>query len=144
MRGVLLTDRCDSAVVDELQVEIEILALEQGDDFLQVVALLRAHAQLLALDLCLDALGALVSDVLRDLLRIVFVDALFEAGIDAVFLARRIGFAVFEGLQRDAALDQLRLEDVEDRLDAVLADGLHLDGFSGPGDRGVGAAEIIA
>src|SRR5699024_5591841 len=112
------------AIVGELEVDVEVLALEQGDDALQIVALLRAHSQLIALDLRLDALGPLVADDLRDLLRIVLVDAFLEGGIDAVLLAGGIGLAVLERLQRDSALDQLRLEHVEDGLDPVFAVGL--------------------
>ncbi|TNM54788.1 hypothetical protein FHQ09_09740 [Brevibacterium sediminis] len=136
--------RWRSAVVRELQVDVEVLSLEQSDDFLQVVTLLRAHAQLVALDLGFDALGALVADDLRDLLRIVLVDALLEGRIDAVLLAGGVRFAVFQGLQRDSALDQLRLEDVENGLDPVLAVGFQLHGFAAPGDRRIGAAEVIA
>src|SRR5699024_3962011 len=133
-----------SAVVGELEVDVEVLALEQGDDALQIVALLRAHSQLIALDLRLDALGPLVADDRRDLLRIVLVDAFLEGGIDAVLIAGGIGLAVLERLQRDSALDQLRLEHVEDGLDPVFAVGLHLNRLAAPGDRGIGAAEVVA
>ena len=47
-------------VVDELQVDVEIGGLQQALDLLEVVAGLRLHAQLVALDLRLDRLGALV------------------------------------------------------------------------------------
>ena len=53
-----------SAVVGELHREVVVLALDQGLDGLEVVALLAGHAQLVALDLRLDALGALVADQL--------------------------------------------------------------------------------
>src|SRR5690606_19659673 len=76
-----------SAVVDELQVDVQIAALEQGDDGLQIVAALGLHAQLVALDLALDALGALVADDLADLLRVLGRDAVLERGDDAVLLA---------------------------------------------------------
>src|SRR5699024_4108136 len=54
------------------------------------------------------------------------------------------GLAVLERLQRDSALDQLRLEHVEDGLDPVFAVGLHLNRLAAPGDRGIGAAEVVA
>src|SRR5690606_40723615 len=76
-----------SAHVHELQRDIQVLALQQRDDGLQVVAALRLHAQLVALDLRLDRLGALVADDLGDLLGVLTRDALLHAGLDAVLLA---------------------------------------------------------
>src|SRR3979411_992062 len=49
-------------VVDELQRDVGVGALEHCDDGLQVVALLAADADLVALDLGLDALGPVVAD----------------------------------------------------------------------------------
>jgi heat shock protein HtpX len=76
-----------SAVVDELHGEVEVLAFEQADDRLQVVAALRGNAQFLTLDLCLDALRPLVPDDLGDLLGVLLGDALLEGNRDAVLLA---------------------------------------------------------
>ncbi len=65
-----LRGRPGSAVVVELHREVVVLALHQGDHFLQVVALLASHPQLVALDLDLDSLGSLVAVQLADLLGI--------------------------------------------------------------------------
>src|SRR4051794_2858121 len=65
-------------VVHELQGDVQIFALKKSDDVLQVVLLLGAHPKLLALNLCLDPLGALVTDELGDLLGVLLVDALLE------------------------------------------------------------------
>jgi heat shock protein HtpX len=68
-----LTAAQASAVVGELQGEVELLALQQRDHRLQVVLLLGRHPQLVALDLRLHALGALVADELADLLGVVLL-----------------------------------------------------------------------
>lgn len=49
-------------VVDELQVDVEVGGFQQALDLLEVVAGLRLHAQLVALDLRLDRLRSLVAD----------------------------------------------------------------------------------
>jgi heat shock protein HtpX len=59
------------AAVGELEREVEVLGLEQAHHGLQVVSALGRHAQLLALDLGLDALGPLIPDDLGHLLRVV-------------------------------------------------------------------------
>jgi len=56
----------------------EVVALEQGDHVLQVVLLLAGDAELVVLDLCLDALRALVADQLGDLLALLLGDALHQ------------------------------------------------------------------
>ena len=76
-----------SPVVDELQRDVEVGLLQHGDDGLKVVALLGADADLVALDLGLDALGALVADQLGDLLGVLAVDALLDGAADLVGLA---------------------------------------------------------
>src|SRR6266496_5662595 len=68
----------DSAVIDELQREIEFLAPEKTDHLLKVIFFLGGDAQLVTLDLGADALGALVPDDLRDLAGVVLRDALLE------------------------------------------------------------------
>src|SRR5690606_3795118 len=107
-------------VVDELQIDVEVGALEQCDDRLQIVATLRLPAQFVALDLALHALGALVADDLADLLRVLGRDAVLEAGDDAELLAAGEGLTRLQALQRDSALDELGLEDVECRLRPLL------------------------
>src|SRR5690349_10990221 len=98
-----------SAVVDELEGDVEVGVLEQGDDGLQVVAALARHPQLVAGDLRFDGLGALLADDLRDLLRVLLRQALLEGGLDPVLLAGGPRFARVDRLERHAALDQLGL-----------------------------------
>src|SRR5690606_29166310 len=124
-----------SPVVRELQVDVEVLRLQQADDLLQVVAALARHAQLVALDLALDALRALVADDLADLLRVVLIDPVLQARDDPVLLAAGLRLTRVEALQRDAALDELRLEHVEGRLGTVLAVRRDDDLLAAPGDR---------
>src|SRR4051794_22682534 len=100
-----------SAEVDELQVDVEVGALEERDRRLQVVAALRLDSELVALDLALDGLRGLVADDLPDLLRVLLVDALLELDDDAVLAAARLRLARVQALQRDPALDDLGLED---------------------------------
>ena len=91
-----------SAVVVELQGDVEVGAAQQLLHRLQVVALLAADPQLVALDLRLDALGALVADELGDLLGGVGLDALLDPGGDLVDLARGLRLVGVQRLQRDA------------------------------------------
>src|SRR6185437_6070163 len=121
----LLTGRPypSSAVVGELDGEVEVLGLEQADHGLQVVPALGRHAQLLALHLGLHALRALVPDDLGHLLGVVLGDALLQSDRDAVLLAGHLGLRRVEVLERDAALDELLLEHVEDGARALLAVG---------------------
>ena len=74
---------------------------------MQVVATLRADAQLVALNLRLDALRAFVANDLADLLGLVLRDALLELGLNLVVLARGVRLAGVEALERDSALDEL-------------------------------------
>src|ERR1700753_260477 len=132
-----------SAVIDKLQSEVEFLALQQGDDRLQVVLLLGRDPQLLALHLGLDALGALVPDDLAELLGVVLGDAFLEADGQPVLLAGQLGLAGVQHLERDPALDQLVLEHVQDRVGALLAVGPDLHPLlPGPGDRRADVAEV--
>src|SRR5688572_25231535 len=108
--------RSGSAVVGQLHREVVDGALDQGDDRLEVVALLRGDPDLLALDLDLDALGALVADQLADLLGLLLRDALLEGDADLGLLAGLPRLAGVQDLQALVALDQLLLEDVEDGL----------------------------
>jgi hypothetical protein len=61
-----------------------------------------------------------------------------------VLLAGRVRLAGVEAAQGDAALDQLRLEDFEDRLDALLAVGLHEHLVAALLDRGADILEVVA
>src|SRR6516164_8036772 len=74
------------AEVDELQRQTELVAFDQGYHGLQVVLLLRRHAQFVALHLGADALGPLVPDELGDLPRVILGDALLEADAEAELL----------------------------------------------------------
>nr|AHE14878.1 hypothetical protein asmbl_20 [uncultured bacterium] len=132
-----------SAVVVELQGDVEVLAAQQLLHRLQVVALLAADPQLVALDLRLDALGALVADDLRDLLGRVGLDALLDRRADLVGLARGLRLPGVEDLERDAALDQLLAEDLERGAHPLLGVGRQRHAaFAGPRDRGVRAPEV--
>jgi hypothetical protein len=87
---------------------------------LQVVLLLGRDPQLVALDLRLHALGALLADHLADLLGVVLADALADGRGQAVLLAGLLRLAGLQRLERDLPLDQLLLEDVEQRGAALL------------------------
>src|ERR1700687_697542 len=100
-----------SPVVDELQRDVEVRTLQQRDDGLQVVALLGRDADLVALDLGLDALGSLVADELGDLLGVLTIDTLLEASADLVGLARCLRLAGVEGLHGNVAAGELFLVD---------------------------------
>ena len=108
------------AEVGELQVDADVLAAEQGHDLLQGVAVLADDADRVALDAGLrlllrvldrrdDHLGLLGRDALHQL------DLLPHAGVGG-----RLDLLVLEVLQRDAALDQLLRQDLDDRLQLVL------------------------
>src|SRR5580658_2275925 len=130
-------------VVDELDGEVEFLDLEQGDDRLQVVLLLGRDPELFTLDLSAHGLRAFVPDDLRDLLGVVLADALLEGHAHPVFLAGQPGVGRIQRLERDAALDQLVLEHVKDRLGPLFAVGPDFDGLvAGPGDGRADAAEV--
>src|SRR5690606_30002803 len=134
-----------SAVVDELQRDVQVRTLEHRDDGLQVVAALARDADLVARDRGLDALRPLVAHELGDLLGVLARDALLDARLEAVLLAGRPGLAAVEGLERDAAAHELALEDVEHGLDALLGVRRHdHEVLAAPGDRGVDAPEVVA
>src|SRR6185503_17733234 len=97
------TDRhhgAGSAIVDELQSDVEVGLLQHRDDGLKVVAFLGGDANLVALDLRLDALRALVADELGDLLGVLAADALFDGAADLVGLAAGLRLASVERLHR--------------------------------------------
>src|SRR5215469_7346693 len=130
------------AEVDELQRQAELVAFYQGYHGLQVVLLLRGHAELVALHLGADALGPLVPDQLGDLPRVVLGDALLEADGEPELLTGWLRVAGVQRLERDAPPDQFVLEHVQDGLGPVLAVGADLDKLPGPGDRGAHPAEV--
>ena len=132
------------AVVDELEVDVEVGGLEHGDNVLQVVARLGGNAQLVALDGCLHALGALLADHLGDLLCLVLGDAFLNGALDAGFLAGGVGLARVQGLQGDAALDQLRLEHIQYGQGALFGVCLNEDLVAGVVDFCADAAEVVA
>src|SRR6478609_1604971 len=134
-----------SAVVRELHREVVVLRLHQLLDGLEVVALLRRDPQLLALDLRLDALGALVADELGDLLGVLGGDALLERDVDLGDLAGLARLGGVEDLQALVALDQLVLEDAEHGTGAVVGRGRDLDRLLAlPLDGRPGALEVEA
>jgi hypothetical protein len=134
-----------SAVVDELQRYVEVGLLQHGDDGLKVVALLRGHADLVALNLSLDALGSLVADELGDFLGVLAADALLDRAAHLVGLAGRLRLTNVERLHGDVAADELFLEDVDGGLDALLGGGGDGDGLLAlPRDGRIGAAEVEA
>src|SRR5699024_1863219 len=94
-----------SAVVDELQRRVDVGLLQQRDHGLQVVPLLPGDPHLLAVDLGLDALGALITDDLGDLLRLLPGEAFAQRGGEPVLLTGLLGFALtgIHRLQGDAA-----------------------------------------
>src|ERR1700729_2196269 len=137
-RGVL-------AEVDELQREVEFLALDQGDHGLKIVLLLGRDAELFALDLSPHALRPLITDDLADLLGVVLGDALLEGDPDPVLLARRLRLGRIYDLERDLAPDQLVLEDVEHSLGPFLAVSPDLHAMvPRPGNGSADAAEVEA
>src|SRR6266516_5774525 len=139
----MLVEGLPLPVVEELQCQAEVVALHQGDDRLQVILLLGRDAQFLALHLGPDSLRPFVPDELGDLPGVVGGDALLEADPESVLLAGESRVAGIEGLERDAALDQLLLEHVEYRLGPLLAVGADVDGLvPGPGDGCAHAAEV--
>src|SRR6476469_3389499 len=103
-----------SALVGERQRDVEVGLAQHPLDGLEVVAGLARDPQLIALDLALDALGALVADQLVDLLRVLLRDALLEGRVEVVLLAgeARAGLGDVEVLKADLALDEVRRNDV--------------------------------
>src|ERR1700729_2575131 len=137
-RGVL-------AEVDELQREVEVFALDQGDHGLKIILLLGGDAQFLTLDLGPHTLRALIADDLADLLGVLLRDALLELEPDPVLLARGLRVTRIHDLQRDLAPDELVLEHVQDGLGPFLAIGPDLHAvLPGPPDRRAHTAEVEA
>src|SRR4051794_2120727 len=133
----------DSAVVGELHREVVVLLAHQLLDGLQVVALLRRHPELVALDLRLDALGALVADQFGDLPGVVRADPLLEGDRDLAHPSGLARLGRVEHLEADVALDQLLLEHVENGVRPVVGRGADLYGVLAlPVDGGAGALEV--
>src|SRR5699024_11351205 len=94
---------------------------------LEVVALLRGHADLLTLDGRLDALGPLVAQELGDLLGVLLVDALLERADQTEALAGGHRLAQVEHFHAQSAADQLLDEHVLGGHHPVLGGGRELE-----------------
>src|SRR5690606_362308 len=104
----------------ELQRQVEVGLAQQGDGFLQVVALLAVDPQLVAVDLAVDLeLGLLQRGL--DLLGHVALDALLDRNL--LPRAGQVGFHVaeFQAADVDAARGQALLEDVGHLLELEVA-----------------------
>src|SRR5262249_29140477 len=129
----LQRERSGVAVVGELQGDAEVLVLDHRDDLLQIVAILSGHADLVFLDRGLH-LDLAVLDETHDLPGLLDGDALLDGDLLPERAAGRLfHLAVVQGLERDATLVELRLEDIDDGLE------LHLVGH---GQRDVGPLEL--
>src|SRR6478672_6487200 len=135
-----------STLVGERECDVEVGFAQHPLDGLEVVAGLARDAQLVTLDLALDALGALVADELVDLLRVLLGDALLEGRVEVVLLAgeARTGLRDVEVLEADLALDEVGLHDVEHGEAALLGVRLHLDDLAGEVDGGTDVLEVVA
>src|SRR5919108_2060594 len=101
-----------TAVVVELERDPQILLAQHSDDLLQIVARLAGHAHLVLVDRRLD-LHLRILDQPHDLLGLVDGDALLERNLLPELIAGRLlDGPVGQPLERDAALVQLRLENV--------------------------------
>src|SRR5450759_324520 len=113
--------------VRELQRDAVVVALDEGDDALQLVAARGEHAELLALDLHLR-LELLLADVLVDALGERLLDAVDDRGGHAHRAAARgLGVAPRERLEVDAALDHRAAEHVDDLARHEVRRRLHRD-----------------
>src|SRR6476469_5417190 len=135
-----------SALVGERQRVVEVGLAQHPLDGLKVIAGLARDAQLVTLDLALDALGALVADQLVDLLRVLLGDALLEGRVEVVLLAGDAGSGLrhVEVLEADLALDEVGLHDVEHCETTLLGVRLHLDDVTGEVDRSADVLEVVA
>src|SRR6476469_56107 len=135
-----------SALVGERECDVEVGLAQHPLDGLEVVAGLARDAQLVTLDLALDALGALVADELVDLLRVLLGDALLEGRVEVVLLAgeARTGLGDVEVLEADLALDEVGLHDVEHCEATLLGVRLHLDDVAGEVDGRPDVLEVVA
>src|SRR5262249_50175969 len=108
-----------------------------------VVALLARDAELVALDLVLDTLQAQTLQELADVAPLLRADADVERDRLAHRSLRRfLDLAVTERLQRNAALHELLLEHLCERLESLLALGVELDRLVLELDRAVGSLEV--
>src|SRR5699024_7105424 len=133
-----------SPVVDELERHVEVLALQQCDDGLQIIPALRGDPQLIALDPRLDPLGSLVADQLGDHLGVLRADALLERGHQAHLLARLLRVDHVQRLERDASTHQLGLQHVQHGEHALLRVGGHDDLIAAECERGARVPEVVA
>src|SRR6476659_9056090 len=139
------SEKARLAIVRELHREVVVLGLDEGDDLLQVVALLAGHPKLVALHLDLHALRTFVADQLGDLLGLLLADALLEPDIDLDVLAGLTWLADVEYLERLSALDDLLLQHLDDGERALVGVRCDLDrGLSVPAQAGAGVLEVVA
>src|SRR5438046_10038694 len=112
------------AIVRELEIKPEVLALERADDRLKIVAILAAHAHLVFLDRRLDP-DPRPLDELHDLLGLLGRNPLLDRhDLAHRSLRGRLDLAVLERLQGDTPLHELGREHVDHRLQARLVVGV--------------------
>src|SRR5207244_878271 len=135
-----------SAVVPELELEPELLGPQERDYLLELVLGRRLHPDLLALDRGLRLLELLVLDRLDDRLGLLLRDPLSQLDLApyCVVRRRRVG-PQLEVLLRYAALDDLLLQHVEQRLhlEIVVGDEREGDGRAVERDRALRALEVV-
>src|ERR1051326_783025 len=133
-----------TAVVGELQRDPEVALAHQRDRLLQLVLVTAGDAHLIALDRRLHfQLGVL--DLLHDRLRLLGFDPLHDLDVLPHRAARGLlDLAVVERLERDVALDELRLQDVLDAAQLSLVVGDEDDLVGGELDRALAALEVEA
>src|SRR5688572_31947611 len=113
-------DLPESPVVLELEGARPVLRLDRRHDRLEVVLLLAGDPDLVPLDGRLD-LEAQAPDELGDVLGQLGLEAALQGqGLADRRLGGRLDGALLEGLERDPAADELRVQDVADALMSVL------------------------
>ena len=136
-----------SAIIAELELHAEIALSQQRHRVLQIVFRRRRDAHLIALNRRLNLLQLRVLDRGRYLFRRIGI----ERGLELHFAANRVAaglldLADVEILHGHAALDQLRLHDVEQRAHLEIAVRHELDQLLGALelDRRIRAFEVVA
>src|SRR4051812_23623474 len=124
------------AVVSEFKLNPEVFAAKQRDGFLQIVARGRSDSHLLALNRGLNLFEFRFLDRRGDLLRGLAVEGHLQPNVTANSVAARLlDLARIEVLHRDAALNELRLKHVPERLHLVVV-------LSGESDFAFGAIQL--
>src|SRR5690606_33736655 len=107
--------------VAELQLQAEVLRLEVPDNRLELVDRGRLDAHLVLLDLRLHLLESPALDLLDDLLPLVGGDALLEVhALADLPTGGGLHRSVVQVADRHTSLDQLGLEYVDERLEAII------------------------